>query len=79
MLFTGSKQFYSPKYAVKSANSSTDLRSTIHWAPNVVTDKEGKAFVSFYSADRVGSYSIIMEGSDMNGNIGRQAGSVTIK
>ncbi|HCN85191.1 MAG TPA: hypothetical protein DIT07_16475, partial [Sphingobacteriaceae bacterium] len=79
MLFTSSKQFYSPKYTVKSPITLTDLRSTIHWAPNIVTDKEGKAFVSFYSADKVGSYSVIMEGSDMNGNIGRQTGTITIK
>ena len=79
MLFTGSKQFYSPKYAVKSPITSTDLRSTIHWAPNIVTDKDGKAFVSFYSADRAGTYSIIMEGSDMNGNIGRQTGIIIVR
>jgi hypothetical protein len=79
LLFTGSKQFYVPKYAVKSPFTLTDLRSTIHWEPNIITDKEGKASVSFYSADRSGTYSFIMEGSDMTGNIGRKTGSITIK
>ena len=79
LLFSGSKQFYSPKYAVKQQASLTDLRSTIHWEPNIITDREGKAFVSFYSADRPGTYSIIIEGSDMIGSIGRRTGQISIK
>ncbi len=79
MPFTGPKQFYAPKYAVKSPVTLTDLRSTIYWEPDVMTDKDGKASVSFYSADRTGTYSVILEGSDMNGNIGRQTGIITIK
>lgn len=79
LLFTGSKQFYSPKYAIKQPLSLTDLRSTIHWEPNLVTDKDGKGTVSFYSADRAGTYSIIMEGSDMNGNIGRKTGTIIVR
>ncbi|HCN85192.1 MAG TPA: hypothetical protein DIT07_16480, partial [Sphingobacteriaceae bacterium] len=67
MPFTGYKQFYSPKYSVKSPLILTDLRSTIYWEPDIITDKDGKAIVSFYSADRPGTYSIITEGSDMNG------------
>ena len=79
MPFTGPKQFYSPKYAVKSPLVLTDLRSTIYWEPDVITDTDGKAVVSFYSADRPGTYSVILEGSDMNGNIGRQRGTISIK
>ena len=77
--FAGRQQFYRPKYAVKDIVGPKDLRSTVHWEPNVITDKDGKAFVSFYSADSPGTYSVIMEGSDMNGNIGRQTGTITIK
>ncbi|HCN83715.1 MAG TPA: hypothetical protein DIT07_08845 [Sphingobacteriaceae bacterium] len=79
LLFVAHKQFYSPKYATKSPVTVKDLRSTIHWEPNVVTDGEGKAQVSFYSADSPGTYSIIIEGSDMNGNIGRETGSIIIR
>ena len=80
MPFILPKQFYRPRYTVRSnAPLLTDLRSTIHWEPNIVTDKEGKAQVSFYSADSQGTYSVIMEGSDMSGNIGRQAGTISIK
>jgi hypothetical protein len=64
------KQFYRPAYIVKTPAVVKDLRSTIHWAPNIITDKEGKATVSFYTSDHSGNYTITVEGSDMNGNIG---------
>ncbi|HCN85209.1 MAG TPA: hypothetical protein DIT07_16565, partial [Sphingobacteriaceae bacterium] len=70
--------FYRPRYTIKT-NPLSDFRSTIHWEPDIVTDKDGKGFVSFYSADRPGTYSIIMEGSDMNGSVGRQIGTIIIK
>jgi hypothetical protein len=76
--FTGSKQFYSPKYAVKPPFVLRDLRSTIYWEPDVITDKDGKAVISFYAADKPGTYSIITEGSDMNGNIGSKKDKLVI-
>ncbi len=70
--FTIPKDFYRPRYTVKNANSAigTDLRSTIHWEPRVVTDKDGKATVSFFSADKAAGYTAIIEGSDLNGSFG---------
>jgi hypothetical protein len=43
----------------------------------VITDETGNAYIYFYTADRAGRYTVTMEGSDMNGNIG--AGSYKIK
>ena len=80
MPFAGTKQFYSPKYSPRnSASKLTDLRSTIYWAPDVITDTNGKAIVSFYSADRPGTYTIITEGSDMYGNVGSKKDKIIIK
>jgi len=80
MPFAGTQQFYRPKYTVKTGKVTlADLRSTIHWEPDIITDKDGKAFVSFYSADKPGTYSIITEGSDMNGNLGSKINSIFIK
>jgi hypothetical protein len=63
--------FYKPKYLVKDITKHTpDLRSTISWEPNIVTDNNGEAKVWFYTADKPTTYSLILEGSDMNGNIG---------
>jgi hypothetical protein len=77
---TRARSFYRPRYLVKNtAKNLTDLRSTIHWAPNVITNKNGEAFVSFYAADKPTTYTIIMEGSDLNGKIGYQTQKLTIE
>ncbi len=66
------KEFYSPKYTAKNiaAAPGIDLRSTIYWKPNIITDRDGKATVSFYSADKPADYTLILEGTDLNGNLG---------
>jgi hypothetical protein len=64
------KQFYRPKYRVKHAEGMPDIRSTIHWEPNIVTGADGKAVLSFYSADKPTTYTIIVEGTDMDGKVG---------
>lgn len=65
------KQFYSPKYTTANINSPIiDYRSTIHWDSNVYSDENGNGFTSFYAADRPGTYTVIVQGSNMNGLIG---------
>lgn len=72
--FTRPIKFYRPAYTVTNKNIApgTDMRSTIHWEPNIITDKDGKANVSFFSADKSGTYTVIAEGTDLQGNIGSQ-------
>ena len=42
--FYKARMFYAPKYDQQNAaQSGTDLRSTIHWEPNIMTDKDGHA------------------------------------
>jgi len=72
------KQFYRPRYPVKGNISNTDLRSTIHWSPNIITDRNGTSTISFYAADKPTRYTIICEGSDMNGKVGVQTANITI-
>ena len=72
------RQFYRPVYTPGTVNNEKDLRSTIHWQPNVVTDKSGRAVVSFYAADAPGTYSVIVQGGDMNGSVGYGKTTVTI-
>jgi hypothetical protein len=79
MPFNKPLQFYAPKYKINTPVNMTDVRSTIHWQPNIVTNKDGKATVSFYTADNPGSYTWILEGSDMQGSIGSKRGLLTIK
>jgi hypothetical protein len=79
--FTLAKQFYSPKYTIKNKTTAigTDLRSTIFWEPNVVTDKDGRATISFYSADKATSYTVLMEGTDLDGALGFGRQQITVK
>jgi hypothetical protein len=71
MPFSLPKQFYEPKYTLKNRSiAAKDYRSTIYWEPDIVTDKDGNATVSFYAADSKGAYNVIFEGTDWNGNIG---------
>jgi len=74
------KQFYKPKYLVKDAISKIpDLRSTITWEPNILTNANGEASVSFYSAGSASTYTLIVEGTDLNGSLGYTVKKITIK
>ncbi|MES2809446.1 MAG: carboxypeptidase-like regulatory domain-containing protein, partial [Bacteroidota bacterium] len=64
------QQFYSPKYNVASTIIEPDFRSTLYWAPDVTTDQNGKAKVSFYTSDNKGKFTIKVAGVDAGGGIG---------
>lgn len=75
------KQFYRPRYTANSRDKGmgTDLRLTLHWEPNVITDATGKATVSFFSADRSAGYTVIIEGADMKGQLGCGTGQIKVR
>lgn len=74
------REFYSPDYSVAQKNPSMqDLRTTIYWKPDLVTDEQGETAVSFYTADEPGQYQIIVEGIDLNGRIGHKTLFVEVK
>jgi hypothetical protein len=79
--YTKAKEFYSPKYDVTKAGTlGGDLRNTIYWKPNVITDKTtGTATISFFNSDQRGSYRAIIEGIDAEGNIGRSVIHYNVK
>jgi 5-hydroxyisourate hydrolase-like protein (transthyretin family) len=72
------KEFYSPKYTVSKSSQNADLRSTIFWDANVVTDENGKASIWFYTADKPGSYTIKMEGTDLFGRFGFKKDTIKV-
>jgi TonB-dependent SusC/RagA subfamily outer membrane receptor len=72
MGFYKAKEFYSPKYEVTVvANKQPDLRATIYWKPEVLTDNDGNNSFTYYNADGVGTYRVLIEGIDNKGKIGR--------
>ncbi len=71
--FSRNKEFYAPKYDDPKTNKAVaDLRTTIYWNPNLITDAAGKATFSFFNADSKGTYRVVIEGIDNDGNLGRQ-------
>ena len=71
-------EFYVPKYDVDSVRNSKadDLRTTIYWNPSVKTDSTGMVKVSFFTADKVNDYNVILEGITQNGEICRYRGEL---
>jgi len=71
--FYKAREFYSPKYDSPTLPAKQhDLRSTIYWKPEIVTDKDGNASFEYYNADGTGTYRVVIEGIDDKGNLGRQ-------
>lgn len=78
--YTVRREFYSPDYSVASNNTTIpDLRSTIYWQPNIVTDEDGNATIEWYNADVTGKYNIVIEGISNDGRIGSSSLSYTVK
>ncbi len=74
------KIFYKPVYELDSTNQlQHDLRSTIAWEPNILTDKTGSANFDFYTADRPGLYLIIVEGLNFEGKLVRKTRTIEVK
>ncbi|MDQ7948003.1 MAG: carboxypeptidase-like regulatory domain-containing protein [Pedobacter sp.] len=74
------KVFYSPKYTSENkGKAGQDLRSTIFWVPNLITNEKGEAKTSFFSADKKGTYTVWIEGTDMQGKIGFKSMKLTVE
>jgi hypothetical protein len=57
------RTFYTPGYDVKKPEyEKPDLRTTIHWEPDVLTDEEGNATISFFNADSKTIIKVDVEG-----------------
>ena len=71
-------EFYSPRYDTPETlkNFIPDLRTTIHWQPNVQADSNGIASFNFYTADSETSYSVVIEGITSDGKIIHKKGKI---
>ncbi|TWR26431.1 hypothetical protein FPZ43_14810 [Mucilaginibacter pallidiroseus] len=73
--FYAARQFYTPNINTAINNP----RKTIMWNPDVVTDKNGNAVVSFNSNSPAGTYRVTVEGIDANGYPAASVTSYTVK
>ena len=55
------RSFYSPNYQ-SPEKSKPDERTTIYWAPNITTNKNGEAAMSFYNADPATTIKVDVQG-----------------
>ena len=56
--FSSPYQFYSPSYPDGPIVGDVDYRRTLYWEPNVVTDADGHASVTFYNNSITSEFSI---------------------
>ena len=73
------REYYTPKYDKKPAFERPDFRSTLTWLPNIQTDENGKAKVSFYHSDSVAPAQINVQGLSAYGFSGVATGSYAVK
>lgn len=67
-----SREFYSPNYEeTQEEFQGPDYRNTLYWEPNIVTDKDGKAELSFFNSDDSGRFRISLEGVGIEGGLGQ--------
>ena len=71
-------RFYAPKYLTKESRTiiNSDKRSTIHWIPSFHLNEQGEAGLSFYTADRPSTYTVVIEGITDEGQVCRYVGRV---
>ncbi len=57
------REFYVPGYeAIGKSDLQPDVRATLYWNPDVVTDKYGRARMVFYNSDEARSIQIVIQG-----------------
>lgn len=62
------RTFYKPRYDIPNVkNKKYDIRSTIHWEPNIDTNNQSNKIVKFWNADKVTTIEIKLEGISETG------------
>ena len=72
------REFYSPKYGTEFDYLYPDDRTTLFWAPTILTDSLGYAETVFYSSDIKGTFDIRLEGVGLNSHAGEAKSSFNV-
>ncbi len=68
--FYQARTFYSPKYDIpKPEYERTDFRSTLFWDPEIITDINGNATITFYNGDNITDIQVNTEGISESGTL----------
>ncbi|MHA4896518.1 TonB-dependent receptor [Pedobacter sp. PWIIR3] len=77
--FDKTKEFYTPRYDRPGSNLDLpDLRSTIYWDAGLKILATGKTRLNFFNPDGPGTYKVILEGINADGQLGRQVYKYTV-
>ncbi len=68
MGYAPARVFYAPKYRPDEMDAPEN--TAVYWSPNIITGKDGKADISYQNLSK-GSYRLVIEGIDEDGNLGR--------
>ncbi len=72
-VFSAPREFYAPKYDKPNLMEELpDLRTLLHWEPELLTNASGKTSTSFFNGDNVGEMLIVVEAVSGDGSIGYQ-------
>lgn len=70
--YSPKREFYVPEYTNPSKIdwSVPDLRTLLHWQPNISTNTDGTANITFFNGDTTGKMIVICEGITADGSVG---------
>uniref|UniRef100_UPI003D7F91EA hypothetical protein n=1 Tax=Pedobacter sp. TaxID=1411316 RepID=UPI003D7F91EA len=77
--YSYSREFYSPQHDTATANQAPDLRTTVYWNPQVVTDTNGKTKIDYFNTDVPGTYRVHLEGINTAGQLARTIYTYQVK
>ena len=68
------REFYSPVYDTpqKTQSRMPDARTVLYWSPDILTNKEGRKQLNFYTSDKQGKYIVFVQGTTADGRFGSQ-------
>jgi hypothetical protein len=71
-VFSYTREFYAPKYDQLKPEDwlKPDLRTLVHWAPNIKSDSTGKSSATFFNSDNTGTIQVVVEAISESGEIG---------
>lgn len=73
--------FYVPDYSTDILRGSRipDFRNTLFWKPDIHTDKNGKAEITFFTSDELSDFTVVVEGIADDGKTGYANATLKVK
>jgi len=75
------REFFSPKYETEDQINSRmpDYRTLLYWSPRILTDKQNRKIMNFYTSDLPGRYAAVIMGLSESGIPGTQTVYFSVK